>query len=190
MSVYKTKSKIEIILLIGFLLVNLPIAWAQEHEPVSESEHHEFKNWRIGFGIGHTYLPAGQHESEEVEILVLPTIGLDLQYWFNHKFGLALKNELEIANYVIENEHYTGLEREYPFISVLVAMYRLNNGPAFYLGAGIEIEHTKNFFILKGGVEYELELGNHWDVTPELYYFTKEGNVGGWGVAITFGKRF
>ena len=184
----KNKSLFIAKLLLGFLLIYIPQSWAQEGE--HKSEYHEFSTWRIGFGFGQTYLPAGQHESEEVSMLVLPTVGLDIHYWFNPRFGLALKNELEIQYYVIENEYYNELEREYPFIIVLVAMYKLKNGPSFYLGPGVELEKNKNFFILKGGMEYELELGKHWDVTPEIYYFSKEGKVGGFGAAVTFGKRF
>ena len=180
------KNCLKATILTGCLLFVIPNANAQE----PEAPHEEFKKWRLGFGIGQTFLPAGQHESEQVKMLVLPTIGLDLQYWFNPKFGLALKNELEIQSYVIENEYYSELAREYPFSIVLVAMYKLNNGLSFYLGPGIEIEHNKNFFIVKGGMEYDLKLGNHWDVIPELYYFNKDGKIGGFGVAVTFGKRF
>jgi len=179
----------KICFIIVFLIILLPKSWAQEDEH-EKQEHYEFKHWRIGFGIGHSYLPAGNHTTDEVNILVIPTIGLDIQYWFNPKFGLALKNELEIISYVIEHDDENEIEREYPIISVLVAMYKLKNGPSFYLGGGYEIEVNQNFFIVKAGIEYELEIGRHWDVTPELYYFNKDGKAGGFGLAITFGKRF
>ena len=155
-----------------------------------EGEHHVFKPWRVGFGIGHSYLPSGSHSGSDIKVLVIPTIGLDLQYWFNPKFGLALKNEFEIISYVIESEDGDEIETEYPLISVLVGMYKLKNGPTFYLGAGIEYEKSHSFFIVKAGIEYELEIGRHWDVTPEFYYFNKDADFGGIGFAITFGKRF
>ena len=163
-----------------------------EHESDNhvEPEHHDFKHWRIAGGIGHSFLPAGNHTSDEVSVLVIPTIGIDFQYWFNQKFGLALKNELEIISYVLDKGNTNELKREYPLISVLVAMYKLHNGPSFYLGGGIEYEKNHNFFIGKAGIEYELELGRHWDVTPELYYFNKDGEFGGFGITVTFGKRF
>ena len=154
------------------------------------SKPHEFKPWRIGFGLGQSYLPAGNHTSDKVDILVIPTIGLDIQYWFNPRIGLALKNEFEIISYVINTDNGNEIKREYPIISVLVAMYNLKKGPTFYLGAGIEYEQHENFFIAKAGVEYELELGRHWDVTPEFYYFNKDFDFGGIGLSITFGKRF
>lgn len=160
-----------------------------KHMNETETDHHEFKHWRIAGGIGHSYLPAGNYESEEVSVLVIPTVGLDFQYWFNAKFGLALKNELEIISYVLEQGNSNELKREYPLISVLVGMYKLHNGASFYLGGGIEYEKHHNFFIAKAGIEYELELGRHWDVTPELYYFNKDGEFGGFGITVTFGKR-
>lgn len=166
----------------------------ENHEHVDEhteinSEHHEFKSWRIAGGIGISLLPAGNHDSDPVSVLAIPTLGLDFQYWFNPKFGLALKNEFEIVTYVLQDENSSELEREYPLISVLVGMYKIHNGPSFYLGGGIEYEKHKNFFIVKAGAEYELEIGNHWDVTPEIYYFNKDFDFGGVGLTITFGKR-
>jgi hypothetical protein len=167
----------------------------ENHEPADvhsekHSEHHEFKPWRIGMGLGHSYLPAGTHQAEDVSFIILPTIGLDIQFWFNQRFALALKNELELISYVVETSDGNEIEREYPIISVLVAMYKLKNGLVFYLGAGIEYEKNKNFFIGKAGIEYELHLGRHWDVTPEFYYFNKDADFGGVGLSITFGKRF
>jgi hypothetical protein len=103
---------------------------------------------------------------------------------------LALINEFEIISYIIEDEDGSEIEREYPIISVLVGMYKLKNGPSFYLGAGFEYEHNHSFFIGKAGIAYELEIGRHWDVAPEFYYFNKDGDFGGIGLAITFGKRF
>jgi len=199
MYLFPIKFLFKIYFIIVFLLILIPQTRAQEHEHKSDlehgnehenQEHHEFKNWRIGFGIGHSYLPAGTHAGEDAKILVIPTIGLDLQYWLNPKFGLALKNELEIISYVIQHGNENEIEREYPIISVLVAMYKLKNGPSFYLGGGFEYEMNENFSIAKIGVEYELEIGRHWDVTPEVYYFNKDGKVGGIGIAVTFGKRF
>lgn len=195
---FKAILKAVLLLLFHILWISTISGQEQKHESTAEHEsgkhmefeHYEFKHWRIAGGIGHSYLPAGKHASEEVSVLVIPTVGLDFQYWFNPKFGLALKNELEIISYVLEQGDSNELKREYPLISVLTGMYNLHNGPSFYLGAGIELEKNHNFFIAKVGIEYELEIGRHWDATPELYYFNKDGEFGGFGITVTFGKRF
>ena len=181
-------------------LFTIPVGiYAQEHDENQEheaehvkenTEHHEFKSWRIGVGMGQSYLPAGNHSTDKVGILVIPTVGLDIQYWFNPRIGLALKNEFEIISYVINTDNESEINREYPIISVLAAIYNIKKGPSFYLGAGIEYEKHENFFIVKAGIEYEFELGKHWDVTPEFYYFNKDFDFGGIGISITFGKRF
>lgn len=167
----------------------------ENHEHIEEytnenSEHHEFKPWRLGMGIGQSILPSGTQSGTNVRVVVIPTISLDLLYWFNRKFGIGLLNELEIISYVIESPNHNELEREYPFQIVLVGMYKIKNGPGLYFGPGIEIEKHENFYIFKVGIDYELELGNHWDVTPALYYFNKDGTLGGIGVAVVFGRRF
>ena len=185
-------------------LLTMPVGiYAQEHEEDHEenrshaehhseenSEHHEFKHWRIGFGIGHSYLPSGTHVADDVGFVIIPTIGLDIQFWFSQRFGVALKSEFEFISYAIQTREGDEIEREFPLISILAALYKLKCGLALYLGAGIEYERHQNFFIGKAGIEYELELGRHWDVTPEVYYFNKDASFGGVGVSITFGKRF
>ena len=186
--------------------LTMPVSvYAQEHEEKHEheenheneddhseeiSEHHEFKHWRFGFGIGQSLIPSGTQSGSNVNAIVIPTIGVDLQYWFNTKFAMGLVSELEIISYAIESPDHDELEREYPVQIVFVGMYRIKNGPGFYFGPGIEFEKHENFFILKAGIEYELELGNHWDVVPSFCYFIKDGNIGGLGVAVGFGKRF
>ncbi len=165
--------------------------YEHEGDPSSDFlEHSKFKHWRIAGGTGISLLPAGNHDSDPVSVLAIPTLGLDIQFWFNPKFALALKNEFEIITYVLQQENSPELEREYPLISTLVVMYKLPNGPSFYLGGGVEYEKKKNFFIAKAGIEYELDISNHWDVTPEIYYFNKDFDFGGVGLTVTFGKRF
>lgn len=192
MNVLKISSIGIITLLVLSLAITEVMAQEGDHEQdiPEQHNHHEFKHWRLGMGIGQSLLPSGTQSGTNVSVVVIPTISLDFLYWFKEKFGIGLINELEIISYVIESPDHNELEREYPFQIVFVGMYKIKNGPGIYLGPGIEIEKNKNFYIFKAGIDYEMELGNHWDVTPALYYFNKDGSIGGIGVAVVFGKRF
>ncbi len=45
-------------------------------------EHHDFKHYRVSALLGHTFIP--EAKSESTSFLIIPVIGLDIQYWFDH----------------------------------------------------------------------------------------------------------
>ncbi len=175
--------KSAIVLLLG---LSFGIIQAQE-----ENESEEHKHFRVAFAIGQGYI--SQADSNNSNLLIIPTIGLDLQYWFNSNWGIALKSDLEITNYLVENEHETGenIVRENPFIMTLpVLLSPWENGWSFLVGPGIEIEDEENFSILRFGIDHEFEIGNEWDFAPEFIYDLKDGNISAFTIAIGIGKRF
>ena len=170
------------------LLISSTSIIAQDHEPQEESTHHEFKHFRAAFAIGQAYIP--EADLENGKFAVLPTLGLELQYWFNKKWGLALKSDVEIAHYSIEDDGVT-INRENPLIIALPVLFSpWDNEFSFIFGPGIEIEEHENFSIIRVGVSYEFEIGNHWDFAPEFIYDLKNGHVNSLTIAIGVGKRF
>jgi outer membrane protein with beta-barrel domain len=171
-----------------FLIFTLSFGFISAQE---EYESEEFKHFRVAFGIGQGYI--SQADSKNSKFLIIPTIGLDLQYWFNQKWGIALKSDLEITNYLVEKEHETGdqIERENPFIITLPVLFSpWENGWSFLVGPGIESEKKENFSILRLGVGHEFEIANEWDFAPEFFYDLKDGSISAFTVAIGVGKRF
>ena len=55
---------------------------------------------------------------------------------------------------------------------------------------GIEFEKNENLFVIRTGLEYEVEFGNHWDVAPTVFYDYRSNNFGTWSIGIGIGKRF
>jgi len=173
-------------IIILFFTLNFGYIHAQK-----EYESEAFNHFRIAFAIGQGYI--AQADSNSTNFLVIPTIGLDIQYWFNQKWGIALKSDLEITNYLVEKEHETGnqIERKNPFIITLPVLFKpWENGWSFLLGPGIEIEEEENFSIFRFGTGYEFEIGNEWDFTPEFIYDLKNENISAFTMAIGVGKRF
>ena len=161
---------------------------AQEHSEHEENTHHEFKHFRAAFALGQAYIP--EADLDNGKFAVLPTLGLELQYWINKKWGLALKSDIEIAHYSIEDDGVT-IHRENPLIIALPVLFSpWGNGFSFILGPGIELEGNENFSIFRVGAGYEFEIGNHWDFAPEAIYDLKNGHVNSLTIAIGIGKRF
>ncbi len=184
---YKNHFPILFVLALFFLTSQI---YGQSHDELNNNEH-EFKNFRIAVNLGHGYIPSAT--TKDNNFVVLPVWGLDIQYWFNHKWGIALKNDVEIANYFIEvsSKSSENLERENPVIISLPLLYSpWDNHLTFLIGPGIEFESGHNFSILRLGLAYEFELPGHWDFAPELVYDLKDGHINALTIAIGVGKRF
>ncbi len=160
-------------------------------QPQAESSlEHEYKHIRIAMAIGQAYIPKAS--SGDAKFVVIPTIGLDFQYWFNRRWGIALKNDIELANYIVDDKD-NGLTiiRNNPVIMALPVLFSpWDNQFTFILGPGIEIEQNENFFVFRAGVGSEFEVGNHWDFAPEIIYDLKNGYINSITFAIGVGKRF
>lgn len=177
------------LLIILFILITFQF-YGQSHDELLNHEH-EFKNFRMAVNLGHGYIPSAT--TADNKFIVLPVWGIDFQYWFSHKWGIALKNDVEIANYFIEITDGTSdnLERENPVIISLPFLFSpWNNHLTFLIGPGLEFDSGNNFSVFRLGVGYEFELPGHWDFAPELVYDLKDGHINSLTIAIGVGKRF
>jgi len=158
------------------------------HQPEvpPQSAAHHFRPFRVAVLIGHTFIPA-RHSSER---LIIPSWGLDLEYWFNPKWGLGLHNDIELQSFLIEKGEDEIIEREYPLVLTLDALYRPWKGLVLQFGPGYELETTESFFLVRTGVEYEFELPGHWDISPSFFYDTRDRLYDTWSIALGVGKRF
>ena len=164
-------------------------ATAQEHEGEHEEEH-EFKHHRIAIMIGHTHVPKGIEGGGDTGGLIVPSWGLNYEYWFNENWAIGLHNDMEITTYAIERVRDTVLERERPFILALVGLYKFDTGFEILTGMGLELEKNENFVVFRLGVEYEIEIGKHWDIAPGFVYDIKEDVYNSFTIGLSVGKKF
>jgi len=161
--------------------------YAQEH---SEEEHKEFKNHRISITLSHTHVPRGIDNDGSSGSLIIPSWGLNYEYWFNHNWAIGMHNDMEITSYVITERNDVILERERPFIVSIVGIYKFNSGLEILTGFGYELEKHENFMVFRLGVEYEFELGKEWDLAPGIVFDAKEDIYSSYTLGLTVGKRF
>lgn len=165
------------------------IAWAQAQEThvSTHDTHKSFPHFRVAGLIGHTFLPTLPDSDERT---IIPSWGLDIEYWFNEAWGLGLHNDVEIQSFLIETEQGEFLEREFPLVLTLDALYKMKNGLVLQLGPGYEIEKNESFFLVRAGLEYEIEMNHHWDISPTFFYDSRFEANDTWTIALGFGKRF
>ncbi len=149
-------------------------------------QQHEGKHFRIAMLVGHTFVPT-RHSAER---LIIPSYGLDLEYWFNNKWGIGLHNDLELQNFVIERGDYEILERDYPIVITLDALFHAWKGLSFQAGPGIELEKTENFYLFRVGVEYLFLLPGGWDLGPYFFYDTRDKVYDTWSLGLGVAKHF
>lgn len=170
---------------LSFLLFVIASAQGQTHGPLGHP-HSQQPHWRVALLLGHTFVPAvGSQYS------AIPSWGVDLEYWPTAKWGIGLHNDIELQSFIIEQAGREGLlEREYPLVLTLDALFKPWRGLVLQFGPGIELERSEHFYLLRLGVEYEFEFGRHWDVAPSIFYDTRLEAFDTWAITLGVGKRF
>ncbi len=140
-----------------------------------EAEHNEnTSHFRISIGLAHTYLP--EETSDGTKNLILPSFALDIEYWFNHHWGIGLHNDLELLNFEVKDEQeQIFVEREFPVLFTLDALWKPYKELVLFLGPGIELEQEKNYFVFRAGCEYEIPFSSNWDLSPVIFYDMRDG---------------
>ena len=176
------------------LIVSLTITaslLAQEHHQHDESHaaaHEHFQHHRLALFTGYGIIPGAIDEEGEERAKIIPVLGLDYEYWFNHKIGLGVQNDLELTSYTIERDHQDYIDREYAFVTALVFLYEPLPSWSLFLGPGYEFEANHNFPLVKIGTDIGKSFEDGWSVGITLAYDIKEVNSAA-SVGITVGKR-
>ena len=138
--------------------------------------------------LDHTYI--GTETLKGKEYLVVPAIGLDAEYWFNGKWGIGLHNDLELVTYEVQREGEHLFERNSPVLLTVDGLWKPARHFVFLIGPGVELEERETLLVVRGGVEYEIELSSHWDISPTIFYDTRLHAYDTFSFGIGIGKRF
>lgn len=136
--------------------------------------------------IGHTAVPSGL----KPEHVLIPSWGLDVEYWPTRRVGVGLHSDVEVENFVVVEEDGGVIERQYPLISTLELLVNPWRGLVLQAGPGIELEQEKSYAVMRYGIEYEIELHHHWDLAPTIFYDSRFGAFDTYSIALGVGKRF
>ncbi len=176
-----------VVILLAFVLSFLTAtSHAQHHPAVShEADHEPFPHFRVAVLIGHTSIPSG----EKPERMFIPSWGVDIEYWFNEKWGLGNHNDIEVESFVVASEHENLIEREYPIVTTLELLYNPWKGLILQAGPGFEHEKDRDYSVIRYGIEYEFSLPGHWDIFPTFCYDTRLKAYDTWTIGMGVGKR-
>lgn len=184
----KQRINFKIITLVIFFICKLADVYGQPHEATIEHSHSS--KHRVSIMIGHTHVPKGIANADNRGPLIIPSWGLNYNFNINEKWAVGWYNDMEITTYYIQDVHGSELERERPIITSIVGIFKPWEYLGFLAGVGRELEKHQSFWVFRAGVEFEIEMGNHWDLSPSLIYDLKESVYDSWSIGLTVGKRF
>lgn len=181
----------------------------ENHHSNDGHAHAEHGKHKISFYTGFTHIPDAFYEHEtkaESTGKWVPTLGLDYWYTASKKIDLGVMFDVELDEYLIDEMSENNLENGEPavptgekflqrnnvVVAAVVAKYKPCHGLGLFVGPGVEWEfahETKSFWVVKAGIEYEIEIEKGWEITPSLIYDFKE-EYSAYSFGFSIGKRF
>lgn len=191
------------------LLLSAGVATAQHsetdhHHSTTEAnahavEHHaEHGKNKVALYLGFTHIPSAYYEHETQEESIgkwVPTLGAEYYRTISPMFDLGLVADVELDSYLVESEDERELSRANVVVLSAVARYKpiprlgIFAGPGFETEFSSEEEEIETLWVVKFGVDYEVEIAHGWELTPTLSYDLKQ-HYSSVAFGMSFGKRF
>ncbi|MCK5824903.1 MAG: hypothetical protein KAG96_05790 [Ichthyobacteriaceae bacterium] len=161
------------------------------HGDKQKHQNSDFKRFRVALAFSQSYIPAIHLSDGDASPQFIPTDGLELQFFFNHKFSVKWINEIEFQSYTIKGkEGELESVRENAFLTAIVLGYEVYGHLGLFAGGGYEFEKNEDLWVVRVGAEYAFELPEEWDITPAFIYDIKAESHTAYTLSITIGKKF
>ncbi|WP_440880274.1 hypothetical protein [Tenacibaculum sp. C7A-26P2] len=148
------------------------------------NEQEEENGFRIIGIIGHTLV-----NNKGLNNVMVPSWGLDVEYWFNEQWGIGFHNDIEIETFIIKNSKNEVVERVNPLVFTLDMLYHFGNGFVLTLGPGVEIEKEESYYLGRIGIEYEKDINKSFYVLPNIFLDQRFDGYNTWNVGLGIGVR-
>jgi len=156
----------------------------QEEQEENDESNNNGRGFRIAGVIGHTLV-----NNEGMDNVFVPSWGLDVEYWFNHNWGIGLHNDVEIETFIIRNSDNEEIERSNPLVFTVDALYQFGGGFVVTLGPGIELEKEESFYLARVGIEYEQDITDSFYLLPNFFLDHRFDGYNTWSIGLGVGLR-
>lgn len=157
---------------------------AQHHQEENHERNKDGRGFRIAGIIGHTLV-----NNEGMDNVFVPSWGLDVEYWFNHNWGIGLHNDVEIETFITRNSDNEEIERVNPLVFTVDALYQFGGGFVVTLGPGIELEKEESFYLVRIGIEYEKDITDSFYLLPNFFLDQRLDGFNTWNIGLGVGLR-
>ena len=181
-----------ILLMVIFLIFLVPYSHAQHAEEShddQEAEHAGHRH-RVTLVMANSFLKSHAEESAN-SILIVPTFGLNYDFFFHQKWGVGLHSDIVLQQFKLEaHDGHETLIRENPVAVCAVGLYKPLPSLTLIAGYGIEFEKNENIQLLRFGVEYGFHLPGNWELGFALEFDRKINTYNSWVFGVGFSKLF
>ena len=160
--------------------------------PGSEGKEQEEKyRHRISIMMANSHIPNMDGIEGQNNFTIVPTWGLDYDFWLSRKWAIGLHNDFILQQYKIKNDKdHTIVERSFPVGVCAVGIFKPFNHLSFVSGIGKEFEKNESFGMWKLGVEYGFELPKAWELSLNFQYDNKFNAYDSWLFGLGISKLF
>lgn len=152
-----------------------------------EEEHESEGKFRIALSVNQTYITENNyHETENHPSKLIPTDGIEIQYFISKHFSIKWANEIEFMSYILKDENGLSKVRKNAFLTSAVLGYEFGNIGVF-AGLGYEFEQNENLLVKRFGVEYIYKVNKNVDISPAYIFDSMGGSHGSHTFALTIG---
>jgi hypothetical protein len=176
-------------LLIVVLIQFLTFQIFGQHEAVESNEHATDAPFhKISLITAISIITNNVTENSD-GVFVVPTFGLNYDYFFNHRWGIGLHNDIVLQQYKVErHEDEHELIRQNPVAVCGVLSYKPHHRWTLLGGYGVELEETENISLFRFGIEYGIELKDDWEIAFGAEYDHKINTYSSFIFGIAFSK--
>ena len=183
-----------IIAFIICLIVVIPFSNAQHTEDANDAQHAEHEGpghrHKVTLVLDNSFLK-NDFEDNPNSILIVPTFGLNYDFFFHQKWGVGFHTDIVAQQYKVEkHDGHEELIRENPVALCAVGLFKPLPSLTLIAGYGIEIEKHDNIQLLRLGVEYGFHLPGNWELGFALEFDRKINTYNSWVFGAGFSKLF
>ena len=104
-------------------------------------------------------------EENSNTLLLVPTFGVNYDYFFHKRWGIGLHNDILLQQYKVErHDNKEELERENPVAVCAMLSFKPHHRWTLLGGYGVELEKNESINLFRFGVEFGIPLKDHWEL--------------------------
>jgi hypothetical protein len=142
----------------------------------------------VVFGDAVVHGVHNSHTGKEQYELV-PSFGIDYEYWLSHKWAIATYNEIVFSNIIVEHDEEEYIERETALLFSGVLVFEPLKRFTVFAGTGVEKDPNHTLMVAYLGTEYAFIRSDDWEVSIGAGYISKE-LYDSFTFGIVIGRRF
>jgi len=172
-----------------FLLLIIPglALLAQSHEGANHQEHGS-SGHKITLVVANSLID-NSFTGQTNDVLIVPTFGINYDYFVTSKWGLGLHTDILLQQYKIEkHDGEDEIIRENPVGMAAMVLFKPHHRWVLMAGYGVELEKNENFQVIRAGLEYGIPLPKHWELGFTLEFDYKINTYSSFIFGVGFSK--